>query len=368
MKKPFTTLLIIFCIATIFIFPINAETVEGAPSEGEATENQEVIYDLPDDGSVTIPSNDCFDGATTVKVLVHTEGYTFDLAAKAMESIVTKYVVYSLEATRDGVSVDPTGGVTVIFTIPSDLGNNVSLYRLSDNGELETVIVSIDDIERKVTADLKTSGTYILADEDSKPHVHEYTKKKTAPTCISEGYTTYTCSCGDKYVADTVPKSDHPFKSVVSLPTCQAEGYTAYTCTACKYSYVGDKVAKIDHVMGEWKQSKAPTYTEMGEEKRTCVSCTHFETRSIAVLEPPATTTAEVTTTVPVTAVTTTLASPTTESGAAVIPVTTVTDVPNGGENTVLSVRNIVIIALICAIVAVSVAIVVVLVTSKKKR
>ena len=50
-------------------------------------------------------------------------------------------------------------------------------------------------------------------------HVHVYDAVVTAPTCTEGGYTTYTCSCGDSYVADQVPATGHSF----------ADG----TCTGC---------------------------------------------------------------------------------------------------------------------------------------
>ena len=40
-------------------------------------------------------------------------------------------------------------------------------------------------------------------------HVHSYGEKVTAPTCTEEGYTTYTCACGDSYVDDTVAALNH---------------------------------------------------------------------------------------------------------------------------------------------------------------
>ena len=36
-------------------------------------------------------------------------------------------------------------------------------------------------------------------------HFHSYTTVVTPPTCTEDGYTTYTCSCGDSYVGDNVP-------------------------------------------------------------------------------------------------------------------------------------------------------------------
>ena len=49
-----------------------------------------------------------------------------------------------------------------------------------------------------------------------KEHVHAYEKTVTAPTCTEQGYTTYTCSCGESYVDDYVDELGHDFKHYVS--------------------------------------------------------------------------------------------------------------------------------------------------------
>ena len=36
--------------------------------------------------------------------------------------------------------------------------------------------------------------------EQEEGHTHSYTSEVTAPTCVAQGYTTHTCSCGDEYV------------------------------------------------------------------------------------------------------------------------------------------------------------------------
>ena len=43
------------------------------------------------------------------------------------------------------------------------------------------------------------------------PHEHEYTAVVTAPTCTEQGYTTYTCECGDSYVVDHVDALGHEY-------------------------------------------------------------------------------------------------------------------------------------------------------------
>ncbi len=53
-------------------------------------------------------------------------------------------------------------------------------------------------------------------------HEHSYESAVTAPTCTEAGYTTYTCSCGDSYVADEVAALGHSFTEGV-CGVCGAE-------------------------------------------------------------------------------------------------------------------------------------------------
>ena len=43
------------------------------------------------------------------------------------------------------------------------------------------------------------------------PHVHAYETVVTAPTCTEDGFTTYTCACGESYVADEVDALGHNY-------------------------------------------------------------------------------------------------------------------------------------------------------------
>ena len=48
---------------------------------------------------------------------------------------------------------------------------------------------------------INTSST---ASSTNAPHEHNYVSEITEPTYTEEGYTTYTCECGDSYVSDYV--------------------------------------------------------------------------------------------------------------------------------------------------------------------
>ena len=84
--------------------------------------------------------------------------------------------------------------------------------------------------------------------EDNQPeHNHNYNAIVTAPTCTSEGYTTYTCTCGSSYVSDRVGTANHTYSSTVTSPTCTAGGYTTYTCSACGDRYTGNITSAKGH-------------------------------------------------------------------------------------------------------------------------
>lgn len=72
-------------------------------------------------------------------------------------------------------------------------------------------------------------------------HLHTYNEEVTAATCTEDGYTTYTCSCGDTYVDNKVNAKGHNYAKKVTAATCTKKGYTTYTCS-CGDSYVSNYV------------------------------------------------------------------------------------------------------------------------------
>lgn len=113
---------------------------------------------------------------------------------------------------------------------------------------------------------------------------HNYKAVVTAPTCTEDGYTTYTCYCGESYVSDVVNANGHNCTSVVTAPTCTEDGYTTYTCNDCGHSYIGDTVKANGHKFGDWYTVTPATSTTKGEERRDCDICEEFETKEIPVL------------------------------------------------------------------------------------
>ena len=63
---------------------------------------------------------------------------------------------------------------------------------------------------------------YVATGSSQPPHEHSYEAVVTDPTCTEAGYTTYTCTCGDSYVADETEALGHSYTNGV-CGTCGAE-------------------------------------------------------------------------------------------------------------------------------------------------
>ncbi len=68
--------------------------------------------------------------------------------------------------------------------------------------------------------------------------VYDYFKKVViAPTCVSQGYTTNSCSCGYSYESDYIEALGHNYTSLETAPTAFVDGYISHVCSRCDDSY-----------------------------------------------------------------------------------------------------------------------------------
>lgn len=95
------------------------------------------------------------------------------------------------------------------------------------------------------SVDSGTSG----AEEET--HTHDYYAEVIAPTCTEDGYTLYTCDCGDSYTADTVPALQHVNSAVIvegDAPTCTNPFGDLYHCPDCR-TYFYENTAFTGHTI-----------------------------------------------------------------------------------------------------------------------
>ncbi len=81
---------------------------------------------------------------------------------------------------------------------------------------------------------------------DGAKHTHEFVQGQTvAATCSQQGYTVYTCSCGETKKDNYTAKRAHNYTQKKVSATCIAQGYTLHTCTQCQDSYKSDYVTTL---------------------------------------------------------------------------------------------------------------------------
>lgn len=104
---------------------------------------------------------------------------------------------------------------------------------------------------------------------------HEYKEEKVEATCEKDGYSVFTCQCGDEYIAKKVEKFGHSFITYVqdaNTATCYSDGTKTAECDhGCgKKNTIPDEGSKIDHKMTDFTTIKPATCTEEGEEEGKC--------------------------------------------------------------------------------------------------
>ena len=119
------------------------------------------------------------------------------------------------------------------FTACKDKDNtNASTGGGTNTEQSESNNSSSDDFSPDSSNDSSNNSVEDSSSDSTSPHTHNYTAVITAPTCTEQGYTTYTCSCEDSYIADYVNALDHEFTNYVSdgNATCTTNGTETAKC------------------------------------------------------------------------------------------------------------------------------------------
>lgn len=106
-------------------------------------------------------------------------------------------------------------------------------------------------------------------------HVHSFTAGETfAPSCTEDGYTVYSCRCGESYKGDTVPRYGHSVSEwiIICPATCTESGLKRSYCERCECELENVYIkATGHHYVSEL--TRAATCTEPGIITHTCQNC-----------------------------------------------------------------------------------------------
>ena len=101
----------------------------------------------------------------------------------------------------------------------------------------------------------------------------------TYPGCTTSGTTQRVCSCGMVMESKSIKPVGHEhILTAEKKATCTQDGFLTYTCTRCSDSYT-TKINATGHVFGDWQTIREPANGQDGEARRTCKSCTFYETK-----------------------------------------------------------------------------------------
>ncbi len=128
-------------------------------------------------------------------------------------------------------------------------------------------------------------GAVLTAQEEIPALGHAYTGKQTeAPTCVTEGVTTFTCErCGDSYT-EAIPVVAHTKVTVDQVdPTCLKTGLTKGShCAVCGKVLVAQvKIPALGHEY-EGVTTTEPGCEAEGEMTYTCIRCDDAYTEPLA--------------------------------------------------------------------------------------
>ena len=257
---------------------------------------------LPD--SVKTLGEKVFSGCAALKsvkipaevTVIPTEAFS---GCSSLESItIPKSVSHIKERAFDGCTalkkVDYLGSDTDWSQVTKETGNNAldnaekSFTRTDHEHKYTDTVIPPTCTERGCTVHLCSCGdkredsytpplghSYkggicvrcgILDPNKDIPHKHDFIPTVTKPTCMSEGFTTYTCSCGEGYTKDYVSAVGHKTQlQNAKAVGCLTGGYTGdEVCTVCGKVF---KQGSVIFALGHDPQParvKAPTCTESG--------------------------------------------------------------------------------------------------------
>lgn len=144
--------------------------------------------------------------------------------------------------------------------------------------------------EKRPVETFSTSGQVQITTEGRTEQTAEEdltSEPNTLPSAASAA-TSQTTQMSTTVPSTTLPPETtrhvHSYTETVVAPSCTSEGYVLYQCT-CGDSYKDQIVESLGHCFGVWEVESEATYTATGLQRRTCTRCGVSETETVPKLD-----------------------------------------------------------------------------------
>ena len=197
---------------------------------------------------------------TTSKQVWATDGLTLTNNKAASTSNVANYSNPARFYAGSSITVECAGMTSIVFecsgsSYVTPLKNSITGATVSVDGSKVTVTFSspVNSFTiAKLSAQVRMTGIKVnVAGQEQTQCQHTSTSLVGAieATCTEDGYSgNIRCtSCGDIVTAGSViSATGHNYNELVTSPDCENEGYTNYTCD-CGDSYIDDETPALGH-------------------------------------------------------------------------------------------------------------------------
>ncbi len=208
-------------------------------------------------------------------------GYEFPAVEAPTPTVISTVYVNGIDAPEYGKAPDTEGTCGEGYEI-------TEIVWVDTTGEYKDHVYDITEFEvgHKYTVQitLKVKDGYEFS---SDGYYNDVTGEINMQPAIEYGTDSVTeLAIGYEFPAVTAPEHTHEYKAVVTAPTCTEDGYTTYTCE-CGDTYKADVTEPTGHVFGDWVVVKKAEVGVEGKEQRKCKSCDSTEERTIPALKAP---------------------------------------------------------------------------------
>ncbi|MBS5737456.1 MAG: CHAP domain-containing protein [Clostridiales bacterium] len=171
-----------------YVYTIEGNTSDAVKQRRYSLSNQTIVgYGVPNYSDYSSTSSDIY--------IVSTNDIGSSLALRSEKSTASGYTLAFI----------PSGQIVLV----NEISNGWA--KITYNGESGWASLSYLSLVRgkgDISDSENTSGS-----DSSTSHSHSYTSRIIPPSCVSEGYTVYSCYCGYSYISDIVSPSGHSYRN-----------------------------------------------------------------------------------------------------------------------------------------------------------